>query len=179
MPPALINGMNEQEVLDLFAYLMKTPGDRIALLKSDSLDNWKVVGTARWTIEGGVLRGGQDGDPKRSGLIMTNREFKDFDLELEFRIDEHGKYNSGVYLRHDPKQRGRRGYQVNIGRGAAEEYTGLFLSDWLDKGDEHDKIRKPREWNQLRVKAVGARIEVWLNSEKIVDYLDPDPEPTC
>lgn len=177
MPPALINGMNEQEVLDLFAYLMKTPSDRTALLKPDSLDNWNVVGTARWTVAGGVLRGGQDGDPKRSGLIMTNREFKDFDLELEFKIDEHGKYNSGVYLRHDPKQRGRRGYQVNIGRAAAKEYTGLFLSDWLDKGDEHDKIRKPRKWNRMRVKAVGARIEVWLNSEKIVDYLDPNPEP--
>ena len=147
------------------------------LLEGELAESWTTVGSAEWSIEDGILVGGQDGDPKRSGLIMTKRQFKDFDLELEFNIDEHGKYNSGVYLRHDPKVRGRKGYQINIGRGAAEEYTGLFLDDWLDKGDEHDRFRKPRKWNHLRIRAVGGHIETWLNGEKIVDYKDADPEP--
>lgn len=151
--------------------------EAIMLFDGESLEGWATVGTAQWRVEEGVLKGGQDGDPGRSGLIMTRRHFRDFDLTLEFRIDEHGKYNSGVYLRHDPERRGNRGYQVNLGRAAAEEYTGLYLDDWLDKGDEHDTVRKPLEWNHLRVKAVGARIEVWLNQEKIVDYTDPSPKP--
>ena len=149
----------------------------IRLFDGKSLDNWTTVGSAEWRVEEGVMVGGQDGEPKRSGLIMSKQHFKDFDLELDFKIDEHGKYNSGVYLRHDSKARGRQGYQVNIGRGAAKEYTGLFLQDWLDRGDEHDKIRRPLEWNQLRIRAVGAHIETWLNGEKIVDYTDPDPKP--
>jgi hypothetical protein len=108
---------------------------------------------------------------------MTKRSFKDFDLELDFKIDEHGKYNSGVYLRHGPGERRQRGYQVNIGRGAAEEYVGLHYKTWLDKGDEHDTIRKKLEWNHLRIRAVGAHIEVWLNGTAIVDYTDPEPAP--
>jgi hypothetical protein len=103
--------------------------------------------------------------------------FKDFDLRLQFMIDEHGKYNSGVYLRNEPDQRRQSGYQINIGRAAAEEYVGLHMKEWLDKGDEFDKIRKQLAWNQLRIKAVGPHIEAWLNGQKIVDYTDPTPKP--
>lgn len=152
-------------------------GGEVVLFDGTSLDGWTSAGSAKWRIEEGVIVGGQDGDPKRGGLLMTKAQFQNFDLRLDFKIDEHGKYNSGVYLRHDPKGGGRKGYQLNIGRGAAKEYTGLFLQDWLDKGDEHDEIRKPLEWNNLRIRAVGGHIEAWLNGEKIVDYTDPDPKP--
>ncbi len=141
-----------------------------------TLENWETLGSAQWHPIKGVILGGQDGDAKRSGVLMTRASYRDFDLELEFVIDEHGKYNSGVYLRYDPNDRKRRCYQINIGRGAAGEPVGLYLNDWLDKGDEHDKIRKPLAWNHLRIRAVGAHIETWLNGTKIVDHVDPAPE---
>ena len=147
------------------------------LFDGRSLDGWVAVGSAKWRAEDGVLVGGQDGDPKRSGLIHTKDTFKDFDLSLEFMIDEHGKYNSGVYLRNTPGERRRTGYQINLGRGVADEPVGLFLNEWLDKGDAEDKIRKPNEWNALRIRARGAHIEAWLNGEKIVDYTDPKAKP--
>ena len=147
------------------------------LFDGKTLEGWTTRGSARWRVEKGVLVGGQDGDPKRSGLIMTKEKFQDFELHLEFKIDEHGKYNSGVYLRHQPDKRGQQSYQINIGRAGAKEYTGLYLNEWLDKGDERDEFRKPLKWNELRIKAVGAHIEVWLNKEKIVDYSDPNPKP--
>ena len=149
----------------------------IDLFDGKSLNGWQSVGSAKWRVEGGVIVGGQDGDPKRSGILMTKESYKDFNLELEFKIDEHGKYNSGVYLRHGPGERRQRGYQVNIGRGAAKEYVGLHYKTWLDKGDEHDTIRKKLQWNHLRIRAVGAHIEVWLNGKAIVDYTDPAPAP--
>ena len=148
-----------------------------ALFDGSSLDQWETTGSARWSIEDGIIAGGQQGDPERSGLIMTREKFKDFEVALDFKIDEHGKYNSGVYLRYDPANRSGGRYQMNIGRAAAEEYTGLYLGEWLDKGDKHDEIRKPLEWNRLRVRAVGAHIEAWLNGQPIVDYTDPDPAP--
>jgi len=149
----------------------------VKIFDGESLDGWQSVGSAEWKAEDGMIIGGQDGDPKRSGILMTRKSFKDFDLELDFVIDEHGKYNSGVYLRHGPGERRQRGYQVNIGRGAAGEPVGLHYKDWLHKGDEHDKVRKPNEWNQLRIRAVGAHVEVWLNGQQIVDYTDPKPRP--
>lgn len=142
-----------------------------SLFPSDSLKNWTPIGSAEWNYENGLLSGGQDGDPKRSGLLLSKAKFENFDLRLEFKIDEHGKYNSGIYLRYDPAQKSDR-LQVNIGRGVADEPVGLYLNDWLDKGDAKDEHRKPGEWNSLRIKAVGAHIQVWLNTEKIVDYHD-------
>lgn len=153
------------------------------LFNGYDLSGWRPTGSAAWRVEHkdgwpSMIVGGQDGDPKRGGLLATTDTFQNFELELEFMIDEHGKYNSGVYLRNDPAARGRTGYQINIGRGAAQEYAGgLFTDKWLAKGDETDEIRKPLDWNTLRILADGPHIVVHLNRHKIVDFTDPNPDP--
>lgn len=153
-------------------------GEWRSLFNGKDLDGWAPVGSAVWRVEDGVIAGGQDGDPKRAGLLTSKEQFQDFELELEFMIDEHGKYNSGVYLRNDAGAGGRTGYQVNIGRGAAGEFCGgLHLKDWLAKGDEQDTIRKKLEWNALKITAAGAHIVVSLNGVKVVDFTDPNPTP--
>src|SRR5438105_2537409 len=85
------------------------------LFNGKDLEGWSTVGSAVWRVEDGVLAGGQDGDPKRSGVLSTKDLYLDFELSLEFLLDEHGKYNSGVYLRNDPGSAGQATYQVNIG----------------------------------------------------------------
>ena len=45
----------------------------IDLFDGKSLDDWESVGSAKWRVEGGVIVGGQDGDPKRSGILMTKK----------------------------------------------------------------------------------------------------------
>ena len=148
-----------------------------SLLAADTLDAWEKIGSAKWTLLKGELVTGQAGDPKRSGILQTKRHYRDFELKLDFKIDEHGKYNSGVYLRRPTGRGVGRPYQVNIGRGVAGEPVGLFLNDWLAKGDEHDKIRRAHEWNSLRIRIVGSRIEVWLNDKLIVDFTHKNPKP--
>lgn len=150
---------------------------RAVNLLDDDLTQWESLGKARWRVEGGVLIGGQDGDASRSGLLVSKKTYRDFDLRFDYLLDEHGKYNSGVYFRRAAKKADRLGpsYQLNLGRGVAGEYVGLYLSDWLDKGDEKDEIRKPREWNAVRLLVSGVRIRAWLNDVLIVDYLDPAP----
>ena len=148
------------------------------LFNGKDLDGWVPLGSAVWKVQDGIIVGGQNGDPKKSGLLTTRDSFKDFELTLDFMIDEHGKYNSGVYLRNDPKTAGRSGYQVNIGRGAAQEYCGgIFTSEWLAKGDEKDEIRKKLDWNTLHIIAKGAQIIVYLNGQRVADYTDPKPNP--
>ena len=139
------------------------------------MSGWDTFGTAKWTMKDGVLTGGQDGDPKRWGVIQTTKHFKDFELALDFKIDEHGKYNSGVFLRRPMKKGIGPAYQINIGRGAAGEPVGLYLDQWLHKGDEKDAVRKPREWNRLRIRAIGPCIQVWLNEKSIVDFTHKNP----
>lgn len=148
------------------------------LFNGKDIDNWKVVGSALWKVEEGVIVGGQFGDPKRGGLLSTADSFTDFELELEFMIDEHGKYNSGVYLRNDAGTAARTGYQVNIGRGAAGEFCGgVYTTEWLAKGDESDTVRKISEWNKFRILAIGAHVEVDLNGKRIVTLNDAKPDP--
>ena len=45
------------------------------------------------------------------------------------------------------------------------EDKGSLLSHW-----------KPQEWNQLRVRAVGPRLEIWINDARTVEVVDLDPE---
>jgi hypothetical protein len=154
-------------------------GKQIDLLKGDGLAQWEAFGKAEWKVIDGVLEGGQDGDPKRAGILATKETFLDFDLQFEYLIDEHGKYNSGVYFRRGKTKDERQGpsYQLNLGRGKAGEFVGLYLDRWLDKGDEEDRIRKPEQWNQVRLLVVGPKIKAWLNEELIVEYVDPAPRP--
>ena len=151
------------------------------LFNGKDLDGWVTKGSAVWRVEDGVIAGGQDGDPKRSGVLITKGEYKDFELALEFMIDEHGKYNSGIYIRNDPGSTGQSTYQINIGRAAAGEYCGGVVIrkakgiEWLAKGDEKDAVRKPLAWNAMRVQARGAHLVVTLNEVKIVDVVEADP----
>jgi hypothetical protein len=168
----------------LFSLLLATslvhPGEDAGewrpLFNGKDLTGWKTVGSAVWKVEEGVIVGGQDGNPKRSGLLATEARFRNFELELEFMIDEHGKYNSGVYLRNDAGTARRSGYQVNIGRGVAGEYcAGVFTNEWLSKGDEKDTLRKKLAWNKLYIRAKGAHIVVKLNGVQVADVTDPKP----
>jgi len=146
------------------------------LFDGKTLDGWKAEGSAKWRVEDGIIVGGQDGDPKKSGLLCTKDSFKDFELKLDFMIDEHGKYNSGVYLRNNPNTAARSGYQVNIGRGEAGEFcAGIYTDKWLAKGDEKDTIRKKLEWNTMKILAQGPHIVVDLNGQRVADFTDDNP----
>ncbi|HZE98121.1 MAG TPA: DUF1080 domain-containing protein, partial [Planctomycetota bacterium] len=129
------------------------------------------------------LVGGQDGDPKRGGLLSTVDAYKDFELSLDFLIDEHGRYNSGVYIRNDAGTSGQTTYQINIGRAEVGEYTGGVVIhkgkgiEWLGKGDEQDAVRKPLAWNTLRILAKGPHIEVDLNGVRVSDVTQQDAPP--
>ena len=147
------------------------------LFAEDSLSEWESVGPAKWTVTNGTLITGQDGDPKCWGMLQSKKQYLDLELKLEFKIDEHGKYNSGVYLRRPTNSKKGRAYQINIGRGASGEPVGLYLNSWLAKGDEHDKIRMPLKWNSLRIRIVKSQIQVWLNKKEIVNFNHENPKP--
>jgi hypothetical protein len=167
-------------ILFLAFLLPLAPGDKKTdLLKAGDLSQWEAFGKAQWKVTDGILEGGQNGDPTHSGVLVTKELYQDFDLGFEYLIDEHGKYNSGVYFRRGKTKEDRTGpvYQLNLGRGKAGEFVGLFLDRWLDKGDEEDRIRKPKEWNKVRLLVIGPKIKAWLNDELIVEYVDPDPRP--
>ena len=46
-------------------------GEWVTLFDGKNLDAFTTRGSAEWRVEDGVIKGGQDGDPKKSGLLLT------------------------------------------------------------------------------------------------------------
>jgi 3-keto-disaccharide hydrolase len=158
--------------------------------------------TPAWKVENGVLVGGQAPPGTRTGGLQTVDQYKDFELELDFMLAEHGTqcsaeligpeqanasaeksclYNSGINM--------RTGYQVNLGRREAGEFIGVVVHRvapeairrnvlWLDKGDEKfPTLRKKGDWNHLQISFKGPHLQVHLNGQKICDVTDNPTDP--
>lgn len=92
------------------------PSDAIALFDGKSLDAWRSADdrqTARWQIVDGTLV-----PDKKAGNIETRRQFRNYQLHLEWRIPEgiggigQARGNSGVFLASTGS--GDAGYELQI-----------------------------------------------------------------
>ena len=79
----------------LYVVSLTMRAEKIALFDGKSLEGWHSVGSAEWRVEDGIITGGQDGDPRKSGILMTKRLFKDFDLELNLKLMSTGNITVG------------------------------------------------------------------------------------
>lgn len=84
----------------------------IDLFNGRDLAGWREIGTQDgWKVEAGVLAAvGKAKGARQAGWLMTDREFVNFELQLEFSIDE--RTDSGVAFRCDPA--------ISTGNGQAE-----------------------------------------------------------
>jgi hypothetical protein len=119
-------------------------------------------------VNGALTRVSQGGD------IITNDQFGDFELELEWQISEGG--NSGIMYRvseegdeayytgpeYQVLDNGRHADGKNPLTSAASDY-GLYAP-------VKDVTRPVGEWNAARIVVKGNHVEHWLNSVKVVEY---------
>ena len=143
------------------------------LFDGTSLSAWRGYRSADvpsgWHIAGGALA-------KESPVadIVSKDEFRDFDLELEWKIGEAG--NSGIFYR------------------GTEEYDHIYWSgpeyqllDDVKASDNGSRLtcagaayglypspaghlRAVGEWNTARIVVRGAHVEHWLNGFKLLEY---------
>jgi hypothetical protein len=124
---------------------------------------------AKWDVnQDGVL----SGSGTQGTWLMSEQEFGDFELELEFKIPAHG--NSGVALRApmrgDPAYDGMELQIVDPryynGKGEAEQLCGAIYRGIAPRKDAF----KPEEWNKYQITCKGALVKVVLNGEVIQDF---------
>lgn len=142
----------------------------ITLFDGTSLDGWRMAGPGNFTLEtdGSMLsRGGM-------GLFYyEKRMFRDFVLELEWKVDNRNTANSGIFLRfpaktNDPWYAVNNGYEIQIDdTDDPSRYTG---SVYGFQAPVKLASRPVGEWNQYRIQVTGQRYEVWLNGEKVNDF---------
>ena len=142
------------------------------LFNGENLDGWKIHGTEKWYVEDGLLIS-ESGPDEEYGYLATNDNYKDFELNLEFKQEADG--NSGVFIRSEIEGTKIAGWQVevappNLHTGGIYESYG---SGWLIKPEvEKEDALKYGEWNKLKIKVEGNQVTSWLNGVEMVDFTD-------
>lgn len=122
-----------------------------------------------WAVEDGTLtRVGAGGD------IITDAQFTDFELSLEWRVEEGG--NSGVFYRaaegeewiyqSAPEMQVLDDANHADGRNAITSAGSNFALHPAPRGG----VRPAGEWNSARIVVQGDHVEHWLNGTRVVEY---------
>lgn len=173
------------------------PDDQVPLFDGKSLNGWvQRGGKAKYRVEDGAIVGTSVPNTPNS-FLCSEREFGDFVLELEFKVNP--ALNSGVQVRSQYAPEGKAvesagktikggpggrvfGYQVEIDPSPRSYSAGIYdegrrgwLQD-LSKNTEAQKAFKANEWNTLKIECKGDTIKTWINGVHAVtvkDSVDP------
>lgn len=144
----------------------------ISLFNGKNLKGWKIYGTEKWYVQDGLLIS-ESGPDKGYGYLGTEKNFKDFQVTMEFKQEADG--NSGVFIRSTVDGTKVSGWQVEV---APPNHStgGIYESygrGWLIKPDpEKDKALKYGDWNEMKIIVKGDRVVSYLNGVEMVDFSD-------
>jgi hypothetical protein len=142
------------------------------LFNGKDLAGWVVYGQEKWYADSGILIG-ESGASGGYGYLATDRNYDNFLLRLEFKME--GPGNSGVFFRSILNGTDIKGWQVEIAP-PGENTGGIYESGgrgWLAEiPDEKENILKNGEWNDLVILLNGNRVMTWLNGEMMTDLKD-------
>lgn len=149
------------------------------MIRGDSaplLRGWTSPGLpAGWTVHNGVL--------SKSGPVddlESTRKYKDFELELEWKIGKAG--NSGIFYRatHEydhiywtgPEYQLLDDANTEDGKGRVTAAGSVYAVYPSPAG----VIRPYGHWNRARIIVRGHHVEYWANGRRIVNYYLNSPD---
>jgi hypothetical protein len=143
-----------------------------SLFNGKNLDGWKIHGTEKWFVEKGLLVC-ESGPDKEYGYLATDKQFKDFELTLEFKQEADG--NSGVFFHSSLEGTKVAGWQAEVAPPGMHT-GGIYESygrGWLIKPDaEKEKVLKMGQWNTMKIRVVGNEVTTWLNGVEMIKLDD-------
>ncbi|QJW88174.1 DUF1080 domain-containing protein [Spirosoma taeanense] len=158
------------------------------LFNGKSLAGWHTYLKAgepvseKWTVDDGAIHLAQG----RAGDLVTDKEYGDFELELEWKIAEGG--NSGIiyHVHEDPKFKAtyQTGPEMQVldnerhpdaKQGRDNNRTAGALYD-LQKPINLGTAKPAGEWNKARLIVQNGKAEHYLNGKKVAEYATSGPE---
>ena len=154
----------------------------IELFNGENLDGWRTYGEAAprpaWVVEDGVIMLDVDDSTTSTtgGDLITEEQFGNFELELEWKIAAGG--NSGIFFSvreipgHTVAYLSGVEMQVldNSGHVDGERPETSAGSCYALYAPEQDLTRPVGEYNKVRIVVRDGRVEHWLNGSKVVEY---------
>ena len=150
------------------SYSQKT----VSLFNGKDLTGWTIHGTEKWYVENGELIC-ESGPDKQYGYLSTNKNYKNFELTVEFKQEANG--NSGVFFRSSIDGVKISGWQCEV--APLDHHTGGIYESygrgWLIQPDStHEKYLKTGKWNKLKLKVVGGEVTTWLKGHQMIYLKD-------
>jgi len=139
----------------------------IPLFNGVDLTGWEIYSGQGLVVEEGALVG----NPKGPGLLRTTEMFEDFDLRLEFWVDrgETHEANGGIFFRFGDGDPQARGYECQISLQDEKNPSGSLYNLIPQNLELMRSIAPERQWNRVRILAVGPRVQIWFNDEPVQD----------
>jgi hypothetical protein len=151
----------------------------VSLFNGKDLAGWKQVnGKATYEAKDGMIVGTCVKDSPNSFLI-TEKEYGDFILEVEIKIDE--GINSGIQFRSAQKKEDGRvfGYQMEVDHRKERGWSGGIYDEarrgWLyplDLNPQAKSAYKWGDWNTYRIECIGTIIRTWVNDVPVAYLAD-------
>ena len=155
----------------------KRAGQKVSLFNGKDLTGWELFGSMRVSVddEGNLVT--ENGEDLKYGYLGTREYYKDFDLTVEFKQMSNG--NSGLFFHSFV----HGGFKSNVVNGwqcevapRGNDTGGVYESygrGWLKQiPEEKESILKEGEWNTLRLKVEGNKVQTWLNGEPMMELDD-------
>lgn len=145
----------------------------VEMFNGKNLTGWKTTGN--WVVEKNNVitlkpRPGEEGWKRYDAYIRTERKYKDFILDLEFKFNKAG--NSGVFLRvGDIKDHVTSGMEVQILDTHGKKNPSHHDCGGVIKtiGPSKNMVKPAGEWNRYTITLKGNSLKVVQNGEQIVD----------
>jgi len=150
------------------------------LFDGTTLEGWEG-NLGNWRIEdGAIVAGALDRRQPNNEFLATTADYGDFELRLQYKVEGTGGFvNGGVqfWSQRVPGTFEVSGYQADLG---AETDGNLYDESRRNANlatapaDVRNRALRPGVWNDYRIRAERAHIEIWLNGVKTVDYTERD-----
>lgn len=140
-----------------------------AFNKPGEVKNWTIIDSALVCL--GAAKGDTGGD------IVSNKEYENFELSWDWKIDKGG--NSGVMYHVVEDSKYKAPYETgpeyqmidDIGYpGKLEEWQKTGADYAMNLANDKKKLKPVGEWNSSRIIFNKGHVEHWLNGEKIVEF---------
>lgn len=151
--------------------------DWTPLSNGNSLDNWHTYGQATagngWSIDSNTIHLVPTGNG--GGDLVTNDEYGNFDLKLQWKISKNGNSGILIYVQDDTskyKETYFTGPEMQVldnnGHPDAKiiKHRAGDLYDLITSKPE--TVKPAGEWNDVEIKSQDSTLTFWLNGTQVV-----------